>query len=167
MTIWYLDSRSYSDKEKPVTKTTATRLLAEAVAEEIYRLVSSESNSWQPGDMAVLVRTNRQARLVNRSLSVRGLPSVLYSTGNIFDSREAMEIEKILLSISAPNNPGLLKAALAMDMMGARGEDLLASDADIRQWEDQLIRIREYAQLWQRSGFMPMFRILLNRGYVR
>ncbi|MGD8667673.1 MAG: exodeoxyribonuclease V subunit beta [Desulfobacterales bacterium] len=167
MTIWYLDSRSYSDKEKPVTKTTATRLLAEAVAEEIYRLVSSESNSWQPGDMAVLVRTNRQARLVNRSLSVRGLPSVLYSTGNIFDSREAMEIEKILLSISAPNNPGLLKAALAMDMMGARGEDLLVADLEVDLWEDLLIRIREYARLWQRSGFMQMFRALMNREHIR
>ncbi|MGD8724616.1 MAG: UvrD-helicase domain-containing protein, partial [Desulfobacterales bacterium] len=39
MTIWYLDSRPYSDKGKPVTKTAATRLLAEAVSEEIFRLV--------------------------------------------------------------------------------------------------------------------------------
>ena len=167
MTIWYLDSRPYSDKGKPVTKTAATRRLADAVAEEIFRLVSSKSCSWQPGDMAVLVRTNRQARLVNRCLSARGLPSVLHSTGNIFDSREAMEIEKILLSISAPENPGLLKAALAMDIMGARGEDLLAADLDIDPWEDQLIRIRDYAQLWQRSGFMQMFRTLMNREHIR
>jgi exodeoxyribonuclease V beta subunit len=167
MTVWYLDSRPYSDKGKPVTKTTATHLLAEAVAEEIFGLVSSKSRLWQPGDMAVLVRTNRQARLINRCLSARGLPSVLHSTGNIFDSREAMEIEKILLSISAPDNPGLLKAALAFDMMGARGEDLLAADLDVDLWEDQLIRIRDYAQLWQRSGFMQMFRALMNQEHIR
>ncbi|MGD9175454.1 MAG: exodeoxyribonuclease V subunit beta, partial [Desulfobacterales bacterium] len=167
MTLWYLDSRLYSDKAKPVTKTLATRLLAEAVAEEIFRLVSSKNCSWQPGDMAVLVRTNRQARIINTYLSARGLPSVLHSTGNIFDSREAMEVEKILLSISAPNKPGLLKAALAMDMMGARGEDLLTADLNVDQWEDQLIRIREYAQLWQRSGFMQMFRTLMNREHIR
>ncbi|MGD2099367.1 MAG: exodeoxyribonuclease V subunit beta [Desulfobacterales bacterium] len=167
MTIWYLDSRPYSDKGKPVTKTAATRLLAEAVSEEIFRLVSSKSCSWHPGDMAVLVRTNRQARLINRCLSARGLPSVLHSTGNIFDSREAMEIEKILLSICAPDNPGLLKAALAMDMMGARGEDLLATDLDVDLWEDHLIRNREYTQLWQRSGFMQMFQTLMNREHIR
>ncbi|MGD9003669.1 MAG: exodeoxyribonuclease V subunit beta [Desulfobacterales bacterium] len=167
LTIWYLDSRAHADQNKPITKTAATRLIAEALAAEICRIADAETTPWQLGDMAVLVRTNRQARLVKKCLSAKGLPSVLYSTGNIFDSREAMEIEKILLSISEPDNLGLLKAALAMDMMGARGEDLLASDADIRQWEDQLIRIREYAQLWQRSGFMPMFRILLNRENVR
>jgi exodeoxyribonuclease V beta subunit len=167
MTIWYLDSRLYSDKEKPVTKTTATRLLAEAVAEEIVRIVNAKSDSWQPGDIAVLVRTNRQARLIKTCLSAKGLPSVLYSTGNIFDSREAMEIEKILLSISAPNNPGLLKAALAMDMMGARGEDLLSTDLNVDQWEDQLIRFREYTQLWQRRGFMHMYRTFLNQEGIR
>ncbi|MBW2437736.1 MAG: UvrD-helicase domain-containing protein, partial [Deltaproteobacteria bacterium] len=167
MTIWYLDSRLYSDKEKPVTKTTATRLLADAVAEEIVRIVNAKSCLWQPGDIAVLVRTNRQARLIKTCLSAKGLPSVLYSTGNIFDSREAMEIEKILLSISAPNNPGLLKAALAMDMMGARGEDLLSTDLNVDQWEDQLIRFREYAQLWQRRGFMHMFRTFLNKESIR
>ena len=167
MTIWYLDSRRYSDKGRPVPKTAATRLLAEAVAEEIFRLISSKSDSWRPGDMAVLVRTNRQARLINRCLSARGLPSVLHSTGNIFDSREAMEIEKILLSISAPNNPGFLKAALTMDMMGARGEDLLAADMDVDLWEDQWMRVREYAQLWQRWGFMQMFRTFMSKEHVR
>jgi exodeoxyribonuclease V beta subunit len=167
MTLWYLDSRPYSDKAKPVTKTLATRLVAEAVADEIFRLVCSENGSCQPGDMAVLVRTNRQARIINTHLSARGLPSVLHSTGNIFDSREAMEIEKLLLSVSAPNKPEFLKAALAMDMMGARGEDLLTADLNLDQWEDQLIRIREYAQLWQRSGFMQMFRTLMNREQIR
>jgi exodeoxyribonuclease V beta subunit len=167
MTVWYLDSRLYSDKGKPVTKTAATRLIAEAVAEEIYRIVKPQGRLWQPGDIAVLVRTNRQARLIKTCLSARGLPSVLHSTGNIFDSREAMEMEKILLSISAPNNPGLVKAALAMDMMGARGEDLLAADLNVDLWEDQMVRVREYAQLWQRSGFMQMFRTLMSREHIR
>ncbi len=167
LTIWYLDSRDHSDKNKPITKTSATRLIAEAVAEEICCIADEETTPWQLGDTAVLVRTNRQARLIKKCLSAKGLPSVLYSSGNIFDTREAMEIEKVLLGISEPDNPGLLKASLAMDMMGARGEDLLTSDTDIQQWEEQLIRIRKYAQLWQRYGFMQMFRILLNRENVR
>ena len=167
MTVWYLDSRPYSDKAKPVTKTAATRLIAEAVAAEIFRIVKAKSRLWQPGDMAVLVRTNRQARLIKACLSARGLPAVVHSTGNIFDSREAMEIEKILLSISAPNNPGYIKTALAMDMMGARNEDLLAADLDIDLWADQLIRMREYEKLWQHSGFMQMFQALMNREHIR
>jgi exodeoxyribonuclease V beta subunit len=167
LTIWYLDSRAHADQNKPITKTAATQLVAEAVADEICRIANAETSPWQLGDMAVLVRTNRQARLVKKYMSAKGLPSVLYSTGNIFDTREAMEIETVLMSIAEPDNPGLLKAALAMDMMGALGEELLTFEADVQQWEGQLIRIREYTQLWQRFGFMPMFRILLNRENVR
>jgi exodeoxyribonuclease V beta subunit len=126
LTLWYLDSRVHADGKKAINKTEAVELIAAAVAEEICRIVSSNDASWNPGDMAVLVRTNRQAQQVKVQLAARGLPSVLYSTGNIFDSHEAMEIEKILLVISEPDNPGYLKAALAMNMMNVRGEDLLA-----------------------------------------
>ncbi|MGD9078762.1 MAG: exodeoxyribonuclease V subunit beta, partial [Desulfobacterales bacterium] len=167
LTIWYLDSREHADGNKPVNKTEAVRLIAAAVAEEICRIVTKKATVWQPGDMAVLVRTNRQAQQVKEHLSARGLPSVLYSTGNIFDSHEAMQIEKILLGISEPDNPGYLKAALAMNMMGAVGEDLLSDRLDVQQWEHRLASFREYFQVWQKSGFMRMFQMLLSQEKIR
>ena len=167
LTIWYLDSRVYADGNKPVNKTEAIRLIAAAVAEEICRIVTEKNAPWQPGDIAVLVRTNRQAQQVKKRLSAKGLPSVLYSTGNIFDSHEAMQIEKILLSISEPDNPGYLKAALAMNMMGAGGEDLLCERLDVQQWEHRLASFREYFQVWQRSGFIRMFQLVLSREKIR
>ena len=167
LTIWYLDSRVHAGGNKPVNKTEAVRLIAAAVAEEICRIVTEKAASWQPGDIAVLVRTNRQAQQVKERLSAKGLPSVLYSTGNIFDSDEAMQIEKILLSISEPDNPGYLKAALAMNMMGARGEDLLCERLDVQQWEHRLASFREYFQMWQRSGFIRMFQMVLSREKIR
>ena len=165
--LWHLDSRAHSDQHKPINKTEAEGLIAGAVAEEICRIVTAESEPWLPGDIAVLVRTNRQAKLVKARLSARGLPSVLYSTGNIFDSHEAMEIEKVLLSIAEPDNMGYLRAALTMDMMGAKGEDLLSLQRDARQWENRLSRIREYFRVWQRSGFMRMFQMMLAREKIR
>ncbi len=167
LSLWYLDSRLHTDQDKPVTKTTATRLIADAVAEEICQIAHPETGQWQTGDIAVLVRTNRQAQQIKKCLSAKGIPSVLYSTGNIFDSHEAMEIEKVLMSICEPDNPALLRAALAMDMMGARGEDLLSADTDVHLWQDLLIRIRQYHQLWRHSGFMQMFRTLLKQENVR
>jgi exodeoxyribonuclease V beta subunit len=167
LTLWYLDSRTYSDQNKPVNKSEAEGLIAGALAEEICRIVTTESEPWLPGEIAVLVRTNRQAQLVKARLSAKDLPSVLYSTGNIFDSHEAMEIEKVLLSIAEPDNMGYLRAALTMDMLGARGEDLLSLQRDTRQWENRLARIREYFQVWQRSGFMRMFQTVLSREKIR
>jgi exodeoxyribonuclease V beta subunit len=165
--IWYLDSRVHSDQDKPIGKTEAVGLIAGALAEEICRIVTAESEPWLPGDIAVLVRTNRQAQLVKERLSAKGLPSVLYSTGNIFDSHEAMEVEKILLSISEPDNLELLKVALATDIMGVKGEDLLSAQPDTRPWEHRMAAIREYFQVWQRFGFIRMFRMVLAREKIR
>ena len=165
--IWYLDSRVHSDQDKPIGKAEAVGLIAGALAEEICRIVTAESEPRPPGDIAVLVRTNRQAQLVKERLSAKGLPSVLYSTGNIFDSHEAMEVEKILLSISEPDNLALLKVALATDMMGAKGGDLLSAQIDTRRLENRLTAIRDYFQVWQRFGFIRMFRMVLAREKIR
>jgi exodeoxyribonuclease V beta subunit len=167
LTIWYLDSRIHADGNKPISKTEAVRLIAAAVAEEICGIVTEKGAAWQPGDIAVLVRTNRQAQQIKEQLTAKGLPSVLFSTGNIFDSHEAMQIEKILLSISEPDNLGYLKAALAMTMMGAGGEELLSGRLDVQQWEHRVANFREYFQIWQRSGFIRMFQMVLSREKIR
>ena len=167
LTIWYLDSDRHAPQNKAINKTDAVSLIAEAVAEEICRMVAAKPDAHPPGDIAVLVRTNRQARQVKERLSARGLPSVVYSTGNIFDSREAMQIEKILLSISEPDNPGYFKAALAMEMIGAGGKDLMPTGADARRWESRLADWRMYFQLWQQSGFIRMFQMFLSGEKIR
>jgi exodeoxyribonuclease V beta subunit len=167
LTIWYLDSRVHSNANKPINKTDAVRQIAAAVAEEICRITTAKNNQRQPGEIAVLVRTNRQAQQVKARLSAKGIPSVLHSTGNIFDSHEAMQIEKILLGISEPENPGYLKAALAMKMIGASGKDLLSESPDARQRQDRLADFREYNRVWQRSGFMRMFQMVLSRENIR
>ena len=167
LTLWYLDSRAHSDQNKPISKSEAEALIADGVAEEICRMVTMKSKHWLPGDIAVLVRTNRQAQHVKARLSAKGLPSVLYSTGNIFDSHEAMEIEKVLLSIAEPDNMGYLRAALTMDMLGAKGEDFRTWQRDIRLWENRLTRIREYSRAWRRSGFMRMFQMMSSREKIR
>jgi exodeoxyribonuclease V beta subunit len=167
LTLWYLDSRKYTQPDKPIDKTTAVQLIAAAVAQEIRGLITSSSNPEEPGDIAVLVRTNRQAQIIQEYLTSRRIPSVLYSTGNIFDSQEAMEMEKILTSISEPNNMGYLKAALVMNMMGMNAEDLFLAENESLGWEHQQARFRNYHQLWNQYGFMRMFRSFLAQERVR
>jgi len=167
LTIWYLGASNHAPQSTAINKADAVFLIAEAVAEEICRVVTATPDAHPPGDIAVLVRTNRQASQVKERLSARGLPSVLYSTGNIFDSREAMQIEKILLSISEPDHPGYLKAALAMEMMGTGAKDLMPAGPDERRWELRLADWREYFQLWQQSGFIRMFQMFLSREKIR
>ena len=158
--LWFLDAAIYTAEDKPVAKADAVRLIADAVGSEISRLLSTGAEV-EPGNIAVLVRTNVQAQLVKEILTAKNVPSVLYTTANIFDSREAWEVEKILAGIADPANISRLKAAFATELMGVSAEELIADDLESRWWEERFARIREYHRSWQRHGFMRMFRQLI------
>jgi exodeoxyribonuclease V beta subunit len=173
--LWFLSADRVTDSGKPVTKAQARDIIPRAVAGEISRLLnlaangkaSLEGRPLRESDLAVLVRRNTEARLVQESLSALRIPSVLYSTGNLFDTHEAMELERLLMAISEPGDGSLLKAALSTDMMGLRGEDLEMLLEDEDRWEAWLIRFRTYHDLWNERGFIRMFRDMLRREGVQ
>ena len=110
----------------------------------------------------MLVRQNREALLVQKALSERNVPSVLYSTQNLFDSHEALEMERFLAAVVEPNEESLLKAALSTDMVGIAGEELERLTLDEARWEKWLVKFRDYHDLWQERGFFRMFRSFLQ-----
>ena len=174
LTLWYLIPENDSgdkDIEKPINKAEAVQRIARAVSAEISRLIASDCDTSScgtaAGHIAVLVRTNRQARIIKDHLSVMEIPSVLYSSENIFDSHEAMEIERLLSSISEPVNERRFRAALATDMLGVTGNDLDFSEVFPPWWETRLADFREYFRTWERYGFIRMFQQLLVREGVR
>ncbi|MCD6225153.1 MAG: hypothetical protein J7K32_06480, partial [Deltaproteobacteria bacterium] len=138
-----------------VNKNDAVHLIAEAVSCEIAKLVLSDNI--HEGDIAVLVRTNSQARIIKASLSGKNIPSALYYTGNIFDSHEAFEMEQILKGIAEPGRDRPLKAALVTDIMGITGDLLNSVEGDQQWWETRIASFSEYYGLWNRHGFMRMF----------
>ena len=172
--VWYLEASKWAEPGKPLTKSVARDLIAKAVAAEISRLLrlSRENKATlgdrplSEGDMAVMVRRNADATLMQEALSTLGIPAVLYTTRNLFDSHEAMETERVLAALVEPNHEGLLRAALATDMMGYSGEALDALMDDEDNWEACLIRFRHYHELWQERGFIRMFRTLLSEQGV-
>jgi exodeoxyribonuclease V beta subunit len=164
--LWYLDSENFSTGDRLINKSKAVRQIANAVSHEIRRLTCG-SSPVEPGDIAVLVRTNQQAQLIKDALSTRNVPSVLYSTGNIFDTHEADEVEKILAAIAEPASSSLIKAALATDMIGIRAKDLASIDNGSRRLLTHFARITKYHQLWDRYGFMRMFGNFLATEGVR
>ncbi len=153
--FWYLSSREINGQDKPVNKNDALYLIAEAVSCKIAELVLSDNI--HEGDIAVLVRTNRQARIIKESLSGKNIPSALYYTGNIFDSHEAFEMEQILKGIAAPGRDRPLRAALVTDIMGVTGDFLNSVEGDQQWWETRIASFSEYYGLWNKHGFMRMF----------
>lgn len=167
--LWLVDAEKTEDSGKPVGKTKARELIIRAVAAEIGRLLARAVRNeillgerpLREEDIAVLVRTNIEARRVQAALSGLNIPSVLHSSGNLFDSREALEMERVLAGIALPNNEKVLKPALATDMLGMKGEDLDNLMKDETRWEDWPVRFKSYREMWEKGGFIRMFRSFL------
>jgi exodeoxyribonuclease V beta subunit len=172
--LWLVDSQEVAEG-KVMNKGLANKLIAEAVAGEISRLLllGREGKALigkspiQEADIAVLVRFNREAQLVQETLFGLKIPSVLYSTVNLFDSPEALEMSRVLEGIANPHQEGLIRAALATDMMGVAGETIESLSRDEAAWEGWLSRFRDYYERWERSGFIQMFRYFLLSEKIR
>ncbi len=172
--LWYLGKKENEDTSKPLSKTESVQLIAKAVANEIACLVSPDKNAVSTGppvirrdgvaasDIAVLVRTNRQAQLIKNALSLNKIPSVLHNTGNIFHTREAMEMERVLLAVAEPGNERLYRAALATDIIGVSGIEIDSAGDTSLALEEKRDRFRKYFGLWTQYGFIRMFRMLLS-----
>ncbi len=161
--VWHIVAERHRDDGKPLAKSVAEPLVARVVAAEIRRLTAAPADGVPAGEIAVLVRTNDQARSIKQELSRLRVPAVVCSTGSIFDAPEAEEVERILLSLAAPADAARLKAALATAILGATAAELDGRDPDSGWWAARYERHRSYADQWRREGFIPMFRTLLAR----
>jgi len=115
----------------------------------------------QPGDLAVLVRTNWQAHDVQKALAKVGLPSVTSSAGDVFQSATAAELAWVLAAILKPGDTGALSAALATALLGLDAGTIASLDTDDHLRERWSDRLRTWQKLWQDKGLMWMLRALL------
>ncbi|HEY0970876.1 MAG TPA: exodeoxyribonuclease V subunit beta [Gemmatimonadales bacterium] len=132
-----------------------------------------------PRDVAVLVRTNRQAARMQRALLDHGVPAVLQSAESVFHAIEARELEAVLAAILEPARVRLARRALATELLGAAaaaelaesgavdgevgiGDALAATIADEARWERWTERFRAWRVTWEERGVMPMIRELLD-----
>jgi len=152
---------------KPVNKSDAVMLISNAVSGEIARITSHSDNPVKSGNIAVLVRTNRQAGIIKDSLSERSIPSVLYSAGNIFDSDESMEMERVLSAIAEPGNERRLKSALVTRILGVSAQELDSEDNTDKGLETWMTKFREYFKIWNNQGFIRMYRFFMAQEGVK
>lgn len=166
--------RAAAERAKPINKEVAGGLILADLAAEIGGLLALGrkgqaqlgKNALAAGDIAVLVRTNRQAREVQAALAQVGVASVLNSSESLFVSREAVEVGIVLRAVAECGNGRRLRAALATRLLAipAAELDLCREEADLDGWFG---RFRAYHELWESVGFVRMFGEFLDREGVR
>ena len=161
--------------EKPLTKERATDGILRAVAAETARLVGLGregkamlgDRGLREADIAILVRKNREARMVQEALRELNINSVLYSDADLFASEEAVDLERVLRTVAEPFSERHFRAGLCTNLIGLTAESLEALLADGPQKEDRHARFRSWRETWERSGFMVMYRRLLLEEKAR
>ncbi|WP_411021205.1 hypothetical protein, partial [Salmonella sp. ZJJH19_0069] len=69
------------------------------------------------GDIAVLVRTGSEGRLIKNALSEQGIASVYLSNrDSVFTSLVAQDIQRLLQAVLTPENDRALRASLASEL---------------------------------------------------
>jgi exodeoxyribonuclease V beta subunit len=185
--LWYLGRIAEpgggipaSPRKNPrITKTAARSRIISQVAAEVCRLLNLASENriringrkLLPGDIAILVRKNDEARKMQQALTELYVPSVLHSSDDLFASEEAQELSLLLNAIAVPNNIRRVKSGLLTRFIGLQANvinqlqvNCPESEGIIEGW---LTKFRTYHTLWTRYGFIQMFWALIRENRVR
>jgi exodeoxyribonuclease V beta subunit len=147
----------------PIPKEWTHRHLPKQVAAHISKLIFESTiitddtpRKVGPGDVAVLVRTNRQAGAMQAALRQYGIPSVLSGSDSVFSSIEAYELWQVLRAVGTPGNDTQLRNALSTSLFGFSAINIDELRHDDTAWNEWVGRFWDWHRLWQQNGFIPM-----------
>lgn len=158
------------------SKDLAAHRAAEAAASEIARLLAlaadgrarlvgaeAASRPLDGGDIAVLVSTHHQGRLVREALAALNVPSVALSQDSVFASAEAQDLLVLLSAWARPADETRLRRALAGELYGWNALRIATALADESAWGGLLAAQAEDHRRWLQHGFMAAWRAFLAR----
>ncbi|MBM9531814.1 UvrD-helicase domain-containing protein, partial [Desulfoprunum benzoelyticum] len=119
-----------------------------------------------PGDIAILVRSHRQAASYQKALLQRAIPAVIASRQSIFATVECDDLLRLLQAVDEPGDLRLLKAAMTSPWFGLDGPRLQAIWQDEGAFDHWRLQFQKYHQLWRNQGLLTMMSALLREEEV-
>ena len=163
-----------SDKSPTISKERAIKAAVAFTADVIVELLEQAAQDratlagrpLQTSDIAILVRSHREAEAMQAGLRLRGLSSVSASQSSVFAAAEAGQLALVLAALVDLADPARIRACLATPLFGCSGETIHALASDEQAWEIRMAALLRCRQLWRDQGFMPMFQHLLAEEQV-
>ena len=109
----------------------------------------------RPGDIAVLVRQNKQVAWVRDALAAAGIAAATQSNDSVFASDAAGEVRALLLAFAAPSDPMRARAALATRLLGEDAAAIAALEGEALELQRWQVRFEQAGALWQQRGPLP------------
>ncbi len=138
--------------------------VAPVVANEIALLLDSnakiDDRPIEPGDIAVLCRSNRQALAVTDALRSRNIPVSLDGGASVLDTDIAADLIAILEAALTPGDSSLVRRALLTTLLAVAPCEL-ASMSD-EAWSDWVSRFRDWNDTWHGRGVVRFLEDMLR-----
>ena len=117
----------------------------------------------QPKDIAVLVRTGKEAAAVRDALRVRGVASVYLSDrDSVFASDEAQDLCLWLRGVAEPQDMRRVRAALGTRTVGLSLAELYSLATQDELLDQRAEQMRDLRGVWQGQGVLAMLRQSLH-----
>src|SRR5262249_11338166 len=97
-----------------------------------------------PGDIAVLLPTNRHVAQLRQRLIERDVPCVGSGRGSVFDTDIACDLELVLYAVLNPGDERAVRGALVTRLLGARHSQILAWQQGSAAFEPELERFTRW-----------------------
>jgi exodeoxyribonuclease V beta subunit len=161
-TVWQMHPQTEADV---VSSTSYLQHTAQVFADEMASLLNKGAAT--PGDMAVLVRSQKQADAVRHALRARLIPSVYLSDHtSVYQSTEATDLWRLLRAVASPRQTSWVRAAVGSRLWALDLHEVLATTQDEVQWEQLLEQFHQWHGLWQQHGVLPMLHQWLHSQHV-
>ena len=132
----------------------AAACTAAAIVDLLGRPVGSGESRVAPSHVAVLTRTNLEARLVHQALRARRVPAVVRDDGDVMHGEMAADLASILKAVLAPTHLRWRRAAMATRLFGYDSAMLAAlTSTEAEQW---LTRFSEWGRVWRTRGIAAL-----------
>ena len=117
----------------------------------------------KPADIAILVRTGKEAAAVQRELARRDIASVYLSDKeSVFSSTEAIDLVHWLRAVAMPQDVKLVRAGLATRILGLSLDELGWLAGNDEAFDSRCEQLRHLRTTWQMQGVLAMLRQTLH-----
>jgi exodeoxyribonuclease V beta subunit len=121
----------------------------------VRRRGGTEPHPVRPGDIAVLVRSNNQAQLVQSRLASAGVPVVLTGRTSVFSTPAAAEWQVLLEALEQPHRTTRVRRLALTCFVGLDAAEL---DARGDAYADELaMKLRVWGKVLERRGVTALF----------
>ncbi|WP_435237280.1 exodeoxyribonuclease V subunit beta [Psychromonas sp. PT13] len=122
-----------------------------------------EKRALRANDIAILVRTGKEAAEIRKALFHENINSVYLSLKeSVYDTPLAEDVLRILRACINPENERFLRSAIACKLFALSPQQIHQLLEDNHLWEEKIVQFLAYRAIWEKAGVLAMLHKLFH-----